>query len=301
MKNGAPNHWLRVEKLPVWKLLVCGLLTLGWHLSAHAWGDEGHRITGFIANTYLSDAARAQLLTLVSTDNLALIATWMDDERDLLNQSLPGSSRWHYENRLACAPTLNAAPPCPQGQCITQQIERWSKVLQNRDESVAHRADAVRILVHLIGDLHQPLHLIDNNDRGGNDVLVRLPRQKEPRRLHEVWDARVLHSNLRRRGTESYARILDERFATQRVEWQRGTVEDWARETHLLGRDAYQRLPNFACRSAKDPAEAVTDLPLAYIDAAKPIIDTQLAKAGMRMAWILNAALTAAPARPLKN
>jgi hypothetical protein len=276
--------------------LACILLTFGWQ-TANAWGDEGHRITGFIANAYLSDAARSQLRTLVSTDNIALIATWMDDERESLNQSLPRSSHWHYENRPACESTGETARGCPQGQCVTRQIERWTKVLQNRDESIAHRADAVRILVHLLGDLHQPLHLIDNNDRGGNDVLVRLPREKEPRRLHEIWDTRIVHMNLRRRGTERYARVLDERFAMQRIEWQRGTIEEWARETHSLGLDAYQSLPNFVCRAAKKPAETVIDLPAAYIDTAKPIVDKQLAKAGMRMAWILNAALTTAPAR----
>jgi hypothetical protein len=282
---------------PACRLLVFGLLIFVWQRPALAWGDEGHRITGFIANTYLSDTARAQLRALVSTDNIALIATWMDDERESLNQRLPGSSRWHYENRLACESQADPARACPQGQCVTRQIERWKNVLQNGNESIAHRADAVRILVHLLGDLHQPLHLTDNNDRGGNDLLVRLPREKEPRRLHEVWDTRVVHLNLRRRGTESYARVLDERFEKQRIDWQHGTLEEWARETNLLGRDAYQSLPHFACRTAKEPAEAMTVLPAAYIDAAKPIVDQQLAKAGMRIAWILNAAL-AAPAQP---
>jgi hypothetical protein len=110
-----------------------------------------------------------------------------------------------------------------------------------------------------------------------------------------------VHLNLRRGGTENYAHALDARFEKQRIEWQRGSLEDWARETHLLGRDAYQSLPNFACRTAKEPAGTVTVLPTAYVDTAKPIIDSQLAKAGMRIAWTLNATLDTIPAQKTIN
>jgi hypothetical protein len=267
------------------------LLAFGWQQPVYSWGDQGHRITGYIANTNLSAATRDQLRNLVGTDDLALIATWMDDERDSLNQRLPGSSRWHYENRLACGPALESARTCPQGQCITRQIERWTKVLQDRDESLAHRADALRILVHLLGDLHQPLHLIDNYDRGGNDLLVRLSREKEPRRFHEVWDTRLVQINLRRRKAENYARALGQQFDNRRSEWQDGTVESWARETHALGRTAYQSLPNFVCRTVKEPIDVVTVLSTGYIDTAKPIVDEQLAKAGIRIARVLNTVL----------
>ena len=152
--------------------LACWLLSIGWQQPSYAWGNEGHRITGYIANSLLTDATRAQLRALVGTDDLAQIATWMDDEREALKQRLPDSSRWHYENRAVCD-QASTVRPCPKGHCITQQIDRSTAVLANRGATVAQRADAVRILVHLLGDLHQPQHLVDDHDRGGNDVWVR--------------------------------------------------------------------------------------------------------------------------------
>jgi hypothetical protein len=164
-------------------------------------------------------------------------------------------------------------------------------VLDNRSTTNAQRAEAVRILVHLLGDLHQPLHLIDNHDRGGNDVYVRLPREQEPRRLHEVWDTRLVRMNLRRRDTEDYAHTLMNRFANERTAWQRGSIEQWASETHTLALEhAYTTLPEFVCRThaATHDGTDATPLPAAYIDTAKAVIDSQLAKAGVRIAQVLN-------------
>jgi hypothetical protein len=270
--------------------LACVLLTLSWQLSAYAWGDEGHRITGYIANTYLSDATKLQLRALVGTDDLAQIATWMDDERETLNQRWPGSSRWHYENREACGNT-ELERSCPHGQCITRQIAHSTNTLQDPTATIAQRADAVRILVHLLGDLHQPLHLSDNNDRGGNDVWVYLPREKSPRRLHEVWDTRLVHMNTNRRDDRSYAGILATRFQTERSGWEIGSVDQWAADTALLAKTyAYAPLPGFTCQIAPDHS-TTTALPTDYIQNARSVIDVQLAKAGARIATVLNQAL----------
>jgi hypothetical protein len=272
------------------KLLACGLLALGWQLPAYAWGDEGHRITGYIANSYLSDTTRLQLRALVGTDDLAQIATWMDDERETLNQRLPSSSRWHYENREVCGKT-ELERSCPQGQCITRQIAHSTNTLQDRTATAAQHADAVRILVHLLGDLHQPLHLIDNHDRGGNDVWVYLPREKNPRRLHEVWDTRLVHMNTNRRDDRSYASILTTRFQTERSGWEIGTVDQWAAETFLLAKTyVYSPLPGFTCQITADRS-TTTALPADYIQNARSVVDVQLAKAGARIALVLNQTL----------
>jgi hypothetical protein len=266
-------------------------LVLGWGQTAYAWGDEGHRITGYVANALLSDTTRQRLRALVGTDDLAQIATWMDDEREALNQRLPGSSRWHYENRPACDEDRGTARVCPNGQCLTRQIERSTIALQNRDARVAQRAEAVRILVHLLGDLHQPLHLIDNNDRGGNDVLVRLPREHDPRRLHEVWDTRFVHMNTNRRSEEDYGSMLVARFQSEFGSWELGSVDQWAADTYQLAKlHAYSPLPGFACGNTNSPA-AITVLPASYIQDARGIVDAQLAKAGVRIAVVLNRAL----------
>jgi len=272
--------------------LVAVLLTFSGQ-PAFAWGDDGHRITGAIATKLLTESTRARLRELFGDDDLAQIATWMDDEREALNQRLPGSARWHYENRPACARTGSATNACPKGQCITQQIQRSRAVLQSARTTQAQRSDAVRILVHLLGDLHQPLHMIDNDDRGGNDFYVRLPRQKTPRRLHEVWDTSLVRMNLRRTGVSRYATTLVTRFEGERDALQSGTVEQWASETHALAlKYAYLSLPNFVCRLKIESSDAGT-LPIEYVEAGRTVVEKQLAKAGMRMAIVLNETLGA--------
>ena len=210
---------------------------------AHAWGDEGHRITGYIANEFLTEATRSQLRRLIGTDDLSTVATWMDDARDQLERELPGSSRWHFENWSVCG----SERKCPRGNCITHQLERLEHVVRDDRGGRDERAMAIRMLVHLYGDLHQPLHLADNDDRGGNDVLVKLPHEHNERKLHEAWDTRFIHMNSQHYGEREYARLLARQFADNRAEWQKGSVESWAVETHELGSSqAYRSLPLFA-------------------------------------------------------
>jgi len=268
---------------------------------AYAWGDDGHRITGVIATNLLTEATRTQLRELVGTDDLARLATWMDDERESLKLRFPGSSRWHYENRAACARPNGSAGVCPKGQCITQQIQRSRAVLQNQQATTAQKSDAVRIVIHHQVDQHQPLHLIDNDDRGGNDFYYRQPREKNPRRLHEVWDTSFVRMNLRRTDIARYAPQLVVRFDSEFAAWQTGTVEQWASETHALALAyAYQSLPNFVC-SLKGEAGNANALPTEYIEAGRKVVDSQLTKAGIRIAFVLNEALgkslTTSPAR----
>jgi hypothetical protein len=270
-------------------LLVTALLS--WHANAYAWGDDGHRITGQIANGLLTDNARSEVRRLLGSDDLSLVATWMDDERDTLNQRLPGSSRWHYENREACGKAISVRT-CPRGQCLTKQLERSLRESGNKKLEDKQRAESLRIAIHLLGDLHQPLHLVDNYDRGGNDTWVQLPRDKQPRRLHEVWDTRLLRLSLGRASTKKsaeYAEALTDRFATQSKEWQLGDVEQWASDTHQLGIDMYRQLPTFSCRTAQTANEPnAMILPASYIESARSIVDLQLAKAGVRLAAELN-------------
>ena len=256
--------------------------------AAYGWGDEGHRITGYIADELLTATARAELRK-IGDDDLAQIATWLDDQRDALEQRYRGSSRWHYENRPACGSSSGGSSTCPRGQCITRQIERSLAVLDDRQAGRAQRVEALRILVHLLGDLHQPLHLADNGDRGGNDTYVLLPNDGRPRRLHEAWDTRFLRMNLRRRDEQAYAHSLLTAHRSERTAWKNGDIAAWAMESYTIGtRHAYDLLPGFACgRHDSAPIR----LPSSYIEQAREDVDVQLVKAGVRIAEILNRAL----------
>lgn len=256
--------------------------------AAFAWGSEGHRIAADVANALLTDAARAELHALIGTEDLSQIATYLDDHREELEARTRGSSRWHYENREVCGRDAGV-PQCPGNNCVTRQSERFIQVLKDRHAHAQQRAEAIRALVHLIADLHQPLHLVDNHDRGGNDVFVWLPREREPRRLHEVWDTQFVRWNANRRSDATYARALSEQFQSQRANWEQGNIARWADETYALGKHfAYEQLPGFGCSLRQSQTILLSP---EYIRDARKIAAEQLAKAGMRIAHVLNTAL----------
>ena len=269
-----------------------------WLASAsdgHAWGDQGHRVTGYIAQTGLSESTRAQLVALVGNDDLAQISTWMDDNRDALAERLPGSPRWHYENRTTCGAASRA---CDGEHCVTARIERYRTILRDPQRPREQRAEAVRILVHLVGDLHQPLHLADNTDRGGNELYVVMPGEREPRRLHEVWDSRVLRMEMGRRSAASYARSLamnDNATRAERPASREVSVELWAAHSYGQGRDiAYGKLPGFACGTKRYGAQGnPIKLDDAYLSEARAVVADQLLSAGRHIAQVLNEALAA--------
>jgi hypothetical protein len=284
------------------RLLLVALFALLLGQEACAWGNPGHRITGLIANSQLTASTRAQLKVLLGSDDLSLQTNWMDDERESLEKQRPGTSRWHYENRTICGTFVR---DCPRGDCVTEQIERHRQVLADTTASKIDRAKAVRVLAHLIGDLHQPLHLADNADRGGNDSYVELPGERYARRLHEAWDVSFVKMNMRRKSEAKFAADLAESQSRQRTGWEQGTVQDWAQETYLLGkRYAYEALPGFACAApATRSTNAINNatgkirgpivLSPEYIASARKTVDTQLAAAGVRLAHVLNLALGA--------
>jgi hypothetical protein len=269
-------------------IALCCLLS-GLPSAAHGWGNEGHRLSGYIANALLTEQTRIRLNAITGTSDLAQLATVLDDERDALEERIPGSNRWHYENRQVCPRTPASRAECPQGQCITRQIERFTKILRDARSTRDHQIDAVHGLAHLLGDLHQPLHLSDKNDRGGNELKVRLPTERKARNLHEVWDTRLVRQNLRRRDERRYALALLKKFSAQQTQWSRGNTQNWAHETHLLSVEhAYRALPGFTC-GAHD--NAVLTLPDSYVSQARLLIDEQLVKSGVRLAAVLNLVL----------
>ncbi|HTE42805.1 MAG TPA: S1/P1 nuclease [Steroidobacteraceae bacterium] len=276
-------------------VLLMAIVALSSPPSSQAWGSPGHRITGYIANSLLTHDARAQLKILVGSDDVSLLTTWMDDERESLERQRPGTSRWHYENRTICG-VFNR--DCPRGDCITEQIERHRAILADVRASRVERATAVRVLAHLIGDMHQPLHIADNKDRGGNDTYVELPREKNARRLHEAWDVSFVKLNVGRRSEANFAHDLIRKHAGARASWERGTLDEWAQETYALGkRFGYESLPAFACANSNAPNSPRSNpqgpivLSAEYIAAARSTVETQLAAAGVRLAKVLNEAL----------
>ncbi|HLY52791.1 MAG TPA: S1/P1 nuclease, partial [Steroidobacteraceae bacterium] len=160
--------------------LVCGvLLTLAWGSPAFAWGPQGHRTVGAIADRLLTPAAHATVEQLLAADldrfgnasgrrTLESISVWADEIRGTA-QDHP---RWHYDELPVCGPAPARQEYCPRGECNSAQLERLIAVLGDRGADLRARNEALKWVVHLLADLHQPLHAANNADAGGNRVAV---------------------------------------------------------------------------------------------------------------------------------
>ncbi len=268
--------------------------------SGWAWGAEGHRVTGLVASELLTPKARLRLNQLIPNSDLADIAIYMDVNRQDLAIAIPGSDKWHYDNEPVCK-TKTYAEYCPDGNCASSKIPVFFKVLADPASSDQARAQAIRFLVHMIGDIHQPLHAADDEDLGANLKFVTMPdapADLPPRRLHAVWDSDLVKLITRGRSEPDYARQLLGAYDDKQIAaWQTGSIRDWMKESWTLSSTiTYGKLPGFSCGQPWPSSQAAPQaLTRGYVDAALEPIPAQLAKAGARIAWVLNTALDPKP------
>ena len=293
---------------PALCLALAAALIAGLPRQAAAWGDEGHQIIALVAGHFLAPAVRQRVAALLATDDSELTqhdmpseATWADkfaqSDRDTTRQRYDATYRWHFVNIELAGPDLDAAcfghpmvaaaTPASQGpaeDCVVDKIDQFEAELAAAGTSPGERLLALKYLLHFVGDLHQPLHAGDNHDAGGGKVKVAAP-DIEAKNLHIFWDVdavRQLGSGAGEIASWLIAGITPE----EQQSWCRGSTADWALETFGVARDhAYGRLP---------PADAdgVRRLDAAYRDDAGRVAAEQLAKAGVRLACVLNKALT---------
>ena len=241
--------------------------------SANAWGTEGHEIVALIAGHELSAAARAQVAHLLgSSEMMAHQANWADEIRDQRRDT----GAWHYVDIPLGAPGYDARRDCPGRACVVAQIENDLAILSDRKLADSVRAEALRFLIHFVADVHQPLHAEDNDDKGGNQVRVTMGRERA--NLHRIWDANVVEVQGRDSGGVADA-IWQAITPPQRRAWTSGTPAGWANEAHALARDQIYP-PLMGRRDVRLPHD------YAWREAA--IARMQLAKAGLRLAWLLN-------------
>lgn len=305
MKN-PPRSLVRPQGRLSPRLLAGALLLLP--ATALAWGADGHRTTGYIAQPLLSPVAITELDSLMGEVNLPKWSTWMDEQRDRLKKDVPGSGKWHYDDRPVCGGPAPKTDYCPDGDCASEQADRLQSVLANPDSPVEARRQAVLMLVHIVGDIHQPLHAGENHDQGGNQVRVMLAGPLFPTNLHAVWDSDLVNmvlwrgpraardgSTMVRGNAEALAREFGHDFAA----WRRGGVEDWVQESRALSRRwVYDPLPGFQCGlPTQEKGASPVELPSAYLQGGRQRVPGQLARAGVRIAQVLNTTLEAAARR----
>ena len=277
---------------------------------ARAWGDEGHQIIALIAEALLRPEVRRQVHAMLALDDdpltdhdIADEATWADHLRSADPDGARRRTRqWHFVDIELRAPSLDAAcfghPKLPPGTfaslgpaqaCLVDKIDQFAAELANPATPPDERLLALKFLLHFIGDIHQPLHTADDDDRGGNDKAVSAPGFRAAN-LHHFWDAELIRSlgdDPKQIASALLHRIspaIIQRFAA-------GTPADWARESHQLAvRHAYGLLP----APTRQGSYRLTDL---YIQTAIGDCREQLRKAAIRLAQTLNRTLAPLPNR----
>lgn len=191
------------------------------------WGQVGHRATGYIAAEFLTDEAAAEVARVLNGDSIAEVTTWMDEVRS--DPNFRFMSPWHYCT-IPEGMTYEEAGTPEEGD-ILWAIEKMVTELKSGELSAEQEAINLKVLIHLVGDLHQPLHVGNGTDRGGNDVRVQWFRDNS--NLHRIWDSEMIDS--RQHTGRELADFSDDQLTDELVaEWQNTTWLDWAYESNAL-------------------------------------------------------------------
>jgi nuclease S1 len=246
---------------------------------ARAWGTLGHRLVARLADGQLTPQARAQIAGLLSGEaepSLAGIANWADDLRDNDPELGKRTARWHYVNIGSHDCGYQAGRDCRHGDCVVEAIRRQSAVLGDRGRSRAERLQALKFIVHFVGDVHQPLHASNTSDRGGNDFQVNYRGQGS--NLHSVWDSGLLKSA-----------GLDEDAYLRRLQ----AAPALAGSTGPLLPNAPAQWAEQSCKLVTQPGfyPARARLDDGYYARFRPLAEQRLREGGSHLAQLLNATL----------
>ncbi|CAA0144092.1 putative S1/P1 Nuclease [Tenacibaculum maritimum] len=238
------------------------------NITADDWGQTGHRVIGEIAQGYLSGRAKRKINKLLKGQGLAIASTFGDEIKS--DKRYRKFYAWHYVN-LNDGETYETSEKNPNGDLYTG-ILKCKEVITDENASEEDKAFYLKLLVHLVGDLHQPLHIGRAHDKGGNDFQVQW--FKEGSNLHRVWDSEMIeHYNMTYSELASNAGELTRKEVR---EIQKGTLLDWVEETRGLAQQTY------------DSAKIGDKLGYRYMYENFGTVRKQLQKGGIRLAKILN-------------
>lgn len=271
-------------------LLIAFLLLLA--PAAMGWSALGHRLVGELAQNHLTPATRAQVDQLLAGEpdpTLGGVATWADTLRDSDPPRFKQTQGWHYVNFHSTGCDYQPKRDCPDGNCVIAAIAKQIAILADRSQPLAARRDALKFVVHFVGDVHQPLHASNRDDKGGNTYQISLRTDLVPEsyarknyvdgvmgtNLHSIWDYYILGS--KKLELSPYAQRLDA------LPWPPAAPQTmdpaaWAGESCRLidSRHLY-------------PEQHRMDS--TYLDAERPLAEQRVRQAAYRLAALLNTAL----------
>jgi len=244
-------------------LVLFGLMVL---TESFGWGATGHRATGLIAERYLTNKAEKRIRQILGGESLAMVSTWMDEIR--ADSTYNYTTDWHWTT-IPDNGKYEDVESNPDGK-VVMMIEKFSKDLKTGKLTARQEQEYLKMLVHMVGDIHQPLHVGKPGDRGGNDVKVKWFRNES--NLHRVWDSEMI-DDMKLSYTE-LAESLGKPDKETLKKWQSTGVRDWAMESVTLRPQVYD----------------IGNGSLGYQYSYKyfSIARTRMVQAGVRLAGLLN-------------
>lgn len=232
-----------------------------------AWGQTGHRVVGKIAQNHLSKKAKKELAIIMGHESLVQASTWMDNIKS--DDQYDHMKPWHYVT-IPDGQSYESSEKSEKGDAF-EAIDRMVAILKDDNKSIAEKRNAVAILTHLIGDIHQPLHVGNGKDRGGNDVKIKWFYDKS--NLHRIWDSGIIDS--KQLSYSELAEMIDHKVDNSAV--KSIDKNQWIKEAMELRPQIYA-------------TEDKEYLSYEYLYINWPTVKEQLYKGGVRLAMVLNEA-----------
>ncbi|WP_295991002.1 S1/P1 nuclease [uncultured Alistipes sp.] len=245
------------------------LLCLVWALDALAWGQKGHDVTAYIAENHLTRKAARAVDRVLRGHSPVYYSNWLDNASHTPEYAY--TKTWHYLN-VDEGHTIETMPKCADGDVLTAVTTLRDKLAQG-GLSPEEEETSLRMLIHLVGDMHCPMHAGRLSDRGGNrrPVLFFSTRTN----LHSVWDSSLVEAAHKWSYTE-WQQQIDRLSEEEVAAVQAGTPADWIAQTHAICEKIYAETPEGA------------KLSYDYIAAQAPVIEQQFLRGGLRLARLLN-------------
>jgi hypothetical protein len=259
-------------KLKSLKKLAIALAIIYAPMQSMAWGTNGHRITGQIAENHLTPKARAAVKAILGYESIAMASTWADFIKS--DPSYSYLYNWHFVDfdRPMSYPEMVEYLNHDTNPNAYNKLEFLIDELKKPSTTKENKLLYLRLLIHIMGDIHQPMHTGHASDKGGNDVKVNW--FSKPTNLHSIWDSELI--DFQQLSYTEYVKAIDHPTDTQIKEWQAGPVSQWIFESSNLAAQLYTDI------------NAGDTLNYKYNFTHLDILNQQLLKGGIRLAGLLN-------------
>jgi hypothetical protein len=255
------------------KVVIIAVVFLYLPYQSMAWGMLGHRIVGEVATSYLSAKAAKQIKKILGNESIAMASNWPDFIKSDTNYRY--LSDWHYIDipKGTADADLAAAFKKDTAANAYNRLNFLIAQLKNKNLSQNEKVMYLRLVIHIVGDIHQPFHVSAEGDRGGNDIKVTW--FNEPTNIHSVWDSYFIESQ--QLSYTEYTKAINFTTADQKAQWQKAPITDWLSESYKISEVLHDEL--------KQPNQKLSYL---YNFNHLDTLNQQLLKGGVRLAGLLN-------------